>query len=296
MKKLYYIILLHFWFISVLAQNAKKEQIVLNANEKKNTTLVFPTAIKKAVVGSSDFKFGYNKTELSNIGLLKAIEGEESNLIVITENGNVFSFILRYKIDNDGLPYLIKDDMAIGNENGNIVSKNKKEEEKETSNSGIIKEITINDFQNSGSLDSLNVYNKYALGEIDKTPFYNRIYGAKNKIGVKLKNISYIDNDLYFSLILTNESTLDYDINYLNYYIMSRNKKKNTTSQTIPYRSKYIYNLPKRLKSNDEVNVVFVFSKFTINENKVLLVEMTEDNGERIVKLEIPNTFINNPN
>jgi hypothetical protein len=96
-------------------------------------------------------------------------------------------------------------------------------------------------------------------------------------------------------LILENDSTLDYDINYLNFYTVSKNKKRNTVTQKIPYEAKYIHNMPTRIGAKQKQEVVFVYSKFTINENKSLLIELTEENGERVVELEIPNTFVNNP-
>lgn len=304
MKNFYFMLVVLLVSISIFGQEKPVEEFVIYANSTKNSSLIFPTPIKKAVVGSENFKFGYNKTELSNIGILKATLGEESNLLIITENGNIFSFVIRYKKDNNLLTYFIKENMAVGNEKGNIVlsetpekQKSEKESVAKPNNMGrVVDAITVNNFQTQTVNDTTHVYKKLCLGEIDKPIFYNRIYGTKDKVTVKLKNISYLENELYFTVILKNESTLDYDINYLNFYITSRNKKKNTTTQTIPYKSKYIHNLPTKIKAGENIEVVYVYQKFSINENKILLIEMTEDNGERNVKLEIPNTFINNPN
>ena len=304
MNKLYFTSLVWLIAISTFGQEKPVEEFVIYANSTKYSSVIFPTPIKKAVVGNGNFKFGYSTTEISNIGILKATEGEESNLLIITENGNIFSFIIRYKKDNDLITYIIKENMAVGNEKGTIVlNKNveikKSEKEsaaKPTNTVKVVDGITVNNFQTQTPDDTANLYEKLSLIELGKAIFYNRIYGTKNKITVKLKNISYVENELYFTLILKNDSTLDYDINYINFYITSRNKKKNTTIQTIPYKSKYIHNLPTKIKSGEDIEVVYVYQKFSINENKILLVEMTEDNGERIVKLEIPNTFINNPN
>lgn len=290
--------------ISIFGQEKSVEEFVIYANSTKNTSLIFPTPIKKADVGSDNFKFGYNKTELSTIGILKATLGEESNLLIITENGNIFSFVIRYKKGNNILTYLIKENMAVGNEKGKVVLNETPENKKSEKESGtkpnnigkVVDAITVNNFQNQTVNDTTDVYKKLCLVEIAKPIFYSKIHGVKDKIMVKLKRISYLNNELYFTVILKNESTLDYDINYLNFYITSRNKKKNTTTQTIPYKSKYIHNLPTKIKAGDYIEVVYVYQKFSINENKILLIEMTEDNGERNVKLEIPNTFINNPN
>ena len=162
--------------------------------------------------------------------------------------------------------------------------------------SNVVEAITVNNYEISNTSDSTSFYKAYCLKELGKASFYNRIYGTKDKIFVKLKNLTYINNELYFTISLQNVSTLDYDINYLNFYITSRNKKRNTTTQTIPYKYQYVHNLPSKIRASETIDVVFVYQKFSINENKILLIEMTEDNGEREVKLEIPNTFINNPN
>lgn len=300
MKNTYYFLFFIFT-ITVNSQSVADSQsnIILYCTANKNTSLIFSNPIKNAIVGSDNFVFGFNKENYGKIGILKGNPGDESNLLVITENGNIFSFIVRYKKEVDKTNYFITDSLAIGNEEDK--KSNQKGNNKVNSTdleSPNVKGITINDFEqkDSVSVDSLSSYKSMCLAEITKPTFYKRIYGSKNKITIKLKNISYINNELLFSIVLTNESTLDYDINFLNFYITSRNKKKTTTTQTIPYTAKYIHNQQSKIKAGDVIDIVFVYTKFTINENKLLLIEMTEDNGERNVKLEIPNTFINNPN
>ncbi|BDU27670.1 DUF4138 domain-containing protein [Flavobacterium sp. GSB-24] len=286
------------------------QELIIYCTSNKNTNLFFSSAIKSGIVGNSNFTFGYSSNGDSKIGILKATPGAESNLLVITSNGNIYSFIVRYKAEISMLNYFVKDNMAIGNESGSVVFEDgtgqqlTKGEEKVSNaepepKSKIVESIKVNNYESTTVAPSSNDSNKLqstANKEIEKPVFYNRIYGSKNKVTIKLKNISYVDNELYFTLVLSNESTLDYDINYLNFYIISRNKNRNTVAQTIPYEALYIHNNPTKILAKEETEVVFVYKKFTINENKILLVELTEDNGERTVKLEIPNTFINNPN
>lgn len=292
-----------------VAPNAPQD-LIIYCTSNKNTNLFFSSTIKSGIVGNSNFTFGYSSNGDSKIGILKATPGAESNLLVITSNGNIYSFIVRYKAEISMLNYFVKDNMAIGNESGSVVFEDgtgqqitegeekvlNTEPEPKTKS---VEAITVNNYESSTVAPSSNDTNKLqstANKEVEKPVFYNRIYGSKNKVTIKLKNISYIDNELYFTLVLSNESTLDYDINYLNFYIISRNKNRNTVAQTIPYEALYIHNNPTKILAKEESEVVFVYKKFTINENKILLVELTEDNGERTVKLEIPNTFINNPN
>ncbi len=66
------------------------------ANEKMNLALFFPAEIRQGIVGSEDFVFTYNREKGQTLGLLKAVEGEPSNLLVITVEGNVYSYIIGY--------------------------------------------------------------------------------------------------------------------------------------------------------------------------------------------------------
>lgn len=316
MKKIILILTILFFQLDIsysqnVAPNSPQE-LIIYCTSNKNTNLFFSSAIKSGIVGNPNFTFGYSSNGDSKIGILKATPGSESNLLVITSNGNIYSFIVRFKPEISMLNYFVKDNMAIGNESGSVVFEDgtgavqqttkgeekvlKTEPEKKVKN---VDAITVNNYETASSettSDDMDNLKNNSNKEVEKPIFYNRIYGSKNKVTVKLKNISYIDSELYFSLVISNESTLDYDVNYLNFYIISRNKNRNTVAQTIPYEALYIHNNPTKILAKQETEVVFVYKKFTINENKILLVELTEDNGERTVKLEIPNTFINNPN
>lgn len=295
------------------SQKAKeKKEHIIYSTKNKNTNLFFPDAIKSGIVGNSNFTFGYKKEGGSKIGILKSTPGPESNLLVVTDNGNIYSFIIKHELNIQRLNYFVKDTMAVGNENGNIVYENppeidppivdtpinemNKREIKATNSTNVVEAVKINDFQTEKNNQNNDPeLEKECKSEIAKAQYYNRILGLKDKIFVRLKSLSYIGNDLYFTLILENNSSLDYDINYLNFYNISKNKKRNTVTQRIAFEARYIYNMPLRIGAMQKHQVVFVYNKFTINENKSLLIELTEDNGERVVELEIPNNLINNP-
>lgn len=296
--KFYTIFLITTSCTSLWGQESLDENIIY-ANSTKNVTLIFSNPIKKGVSGSEHFKFGYNKLEPSRIGILKASFGEESNLLVLTENGDLYSFIIRYSKDLKVLNHFISVNMSVGNERGSV-SKNQIKKnvivDKMEIDDAPVEEITVNNYDNVPLRDSINIYDKLCVNEVKKPVFFKRIYTSKNDILLSFKNITYLNNEIYITLRIQNKSTLDYDIDYLNFYIASRNKNKNTTSQTIPYKPKYIYNFKPSIKNGEYLDVIYVYQKFTINENKILLVELTEQNGERNLQLEILNTIINNPN
>lgn len=313
----YYTILFLFLFLQkgicqkVQKTDSKNEikHLTIFSTKNKNTNLFFPDVIKSGIVGNSNFTFGYKKEgDGSKIGILKSTSGEESNLLVVTSNGNIYSFLIKHVPNIERLNYFIKDSMAIGNENGAIIYDNPPEietpippinkreiKENVVDNGSIAAAVKLNDYQTVIDSSSNKNYENNCKIELQKKKYYSNIIGVKDRILIKLKCLTYLDNDLYFTLIIENNSTLDYDINYLNYYTVSKNKKRNTVTQKIPYESKYVYNMPTRILSKEKKEVVFVFEKFTINQNKSLLIEMTEQNGERTVELELSNNLINNP-
>ena len=109
--KIFYILLM----ISISAYSQSADKQVIYATSSKNVNLFFQSPITTAIVGSDTFSFGFNKEDKSTYGILKAISGQESNLLITTDNGNVFSFIIRYKKDITELNYFIDDSLAIGN-------------------------------------------------------------------------------------------------------------------------------------------------------------------------------------
>lgn len=317
LKITFYFFLLNFFLVN-------GQEPIIYATTNKNTNIFFKSPIKSGIVGNNKFTFGYDKKNSSKIAILKAFPGNESNLLVVTENGNIYSFIIRYSKDITKLNYFINDSLAIGNENGSIIKSekiivSKKTEKKETelknlsNDENVTNNLTVNDYRsdlkyakdtlkngekvyNLYEEDKIAYFKKISKGEIDKNRFFRRFYAAVDNVYLQLKNIVYNKNELYFTLIIHNKSSLDYDVNYLNFYLNSRNKSRNTTTQTLPYKPVFEYNVPKRIEAGEKIEVVFVYDKFSINQNKALQVELNEANGERNVLLEILNNYINNPN
>ncbi len=55
--------------------------------------------------------------QYQHLGLLQATPGKESNLLVISKHGSIFSYILKYSERLDTLIYFISGSGKIGNEN-----------------------------------------------------------------------------------------------------------------------------------------------------------------------------------
>ena len=92
--KTYLIIAMIFCANYIMAQQPLD---TIYANDKKNVALFFPEPIRQGVTGANNFVFTYNREKEQYFGLLQATPGTESNLLTVTKNGQVYSYILQYK-------------------------------------------------------------------------------------------------------------------------------------------------------------------------------------------------------
>lgn len=303
--------ILVFFCITSYAQTGDKQ--VIYATASKNVNVFFQSPITTAIVGSDTFSFGFNKEDKSTYGILKAIAGQESNLLITTDNGNIFSFIIRYKKDITELNYFIDDSLAIGNTKENLKKSIKKEANENLSEIDVIdnvsKAVTVNDYEKNqkGTIkitkpqgiyetNPEEYYKTYSKKEIEKERYFLRFYQSSSKVFLRLKNISYDRDELYFTVIIDNNSSLDYDVEDLSFFITAKNNSRKTSTQRIAYEPIYVYEPPERIEAYSSKEIVYVFKKFSINSQKVLLVSLSEFKGERNINLEIPNSNINNPN
>lgn len=324
MKHLIIYILISIFSVNIMAQ---KKVNYLIATENKNLTLIFPSSIKQATVGNVNFNFVYNTNNKSNLGILKGVPGPESNLLVITSDGNIYSFILNYKKNITELTSFVKSTDAIGNLNGQIViSKSETQNKIENYNNDIVtvtpsdknqtfaNGVIENDFyENTENFESDTVTvvknknhlyytdkktflkRKAAIG-LSKPSYYKKYFTISENVFLHLKDITFNNNEIYFYFLIENKGVLDYDVNFINLYLTSSNKKKRSSSQKIKYDPIYTYYLPKKIKSFKSAEFVMIYNKFSINKKKSVIVEVNEKKGERNLQLEILSKTINNPN
>ncbi len=105
--------------------------IPVASNDNVTTTIFFPSGIAKVVPPAANFKFEYEQG--SNIGLLKGRNGKPSNLTVITEQGHIYSFALRFSEEVQKFNFILNTEQAIGQtkpitlvDSGNQSAKNTK--------------------------------------------------------------------------------------------------------------------------------------------------------------------------
>ena len=220
------------------------------ANETKNVALFFPEPIRQGITGSENFVFTYNLEKEQYFGLLQAKPGKESNLLVVNRNGSIFSYILRYKAKLSKLNYFIPMSSSIGNEKPEV----KDSIQAETSEK---------------SVDNRKYYyEKFCSYLLDRKQRIGRIKKRNEGLVLSVKNIVFDKEELYFVIQIENNSTLDYDLNFLNLSIETRQKGKRKSLQRLYQEPIFIQNLPSKIVENETVRFVYVLPKFSLSNDR----------------------------
>ncbi|SDE60744.1 DUF4138 domain-containing protein [Cellulophaga baltica] len=247
------------------------------ANDTKNVALFFPEPIRQGITGSDNFVFTYNREREQYFGLLQAKPGKESNLLVINNNGSIFSYIVRYKAQLSKLNYFIPLSNSIGNERPNVTDPIQVETSKK-------------------SIDNRTYYyQKFCSYLLDRTQHIGRINHQNEGVILSVENIVFDKEELYFVIQIENNSTLDYDLNFLNLSVETRQKGKKKSLQRLYQEPIYTHNLPSKVKENEIVRFVYVLPKFSLSNERRAILELNEKVGERNIELKISHRFINNP-
>eukprot|EP01093_Parvamoeba_rugata_P019716 TRINITY_DN907_c0_g1_i1.p1 TRINITY_DN907_c0_g1~~TRINITY_DN907_c0_g1_i1.p1 ORF type:complete len:278 (-),score=28.20 TRINITY_DN907_c0_g1_i1:21-854(-) len=248
------------------------------ANDTKNVALFFPEPIRQGVTGSDNFVFTYNREKEQYFGLLQATPGKESNLLIINRNGAIFSYIIRYRKQLSKLNYFVSQSSSIGNEKPIII---------DTTEVTEVENLVDN---------SRFYYTKFSSYLLERKQRIGTIQKRNESIVLSVENIVFDKEELYFVIQIENKSSMDYDLNFLNLSLETRQKGKRKSLQKLLQEPIFKHNVPSRIAEGEVVKLVYVMPKFSIINDRRLVVELNEKNGERDLKLKVSHKYINNPN
>jgi hypothetical protein len=265
--------------ISALVQGQTIESLdTIYANETKNVALFFPEPIRQGITGSENFVFTYNREKEQYFGLLQAQPGKESNLLVINRNGSIFSYIVSYKAQLSKLNYFVPLSHSIGNEKPKVAD-------------SIQTETSEKIFDND-----TYYYQKFCCYLLDNKQYLGRYTRRNDGVIMRLENIVFDKEELYFVIQIRNNSTLDYDLNFLNLSIETRQKGKKKSLQRLYQEPIFKHYLPSKIVENQTVRFIYVMPKFSLSNDRKIILELNEKDGERNIELKISHKYINNPN
>lgn len=251
------VIILVSW-VPCVAQNSLTP-IGLSISSEKTTNLIFPFSIKSVDRGSKDLLVQKAKN-VENVLQVKAASCDfgESNLTVITADGNLFSFLLVY----DERPSILNLRL--------------------TSDDGSAPLVQFSDFGDNESKIA-----KVSEWIAARKPSIRGKKERKFDILMALEGV-YIDNDLlFFKIRLENNSQLNYDVDQLRFYIRDKKQSKRTAFQEVELKPVKIHGDAQRIRGESSHSVVLSFPKFTIPDKKIMVVQLLEKNGGRNLEIQV---------
>ena len=239
----------------------------------KTVHIIFPAAVRYVDLGSNHIIAGKADGAENVIRVKATTEGfpGETNFSVICEDGSFFSFNAKYAREPEMLNIEMKDFL----------------ENEDTS-----------DFSHT----RMNIHFRELAGEspllvklIMQSIYKNndrkvRHLGSK-RFGIQylLKGIYTHNGLLYFHTEIKNQSNVPFDVDYVTWKIVDKKVAKRTAVQEqviLPLRAQ---NYTTCVPGKKSERTVFTMAKFTIPDDKYLVVELNEKNGGRHQSFVIEN-------
>lgn len=236
----------------------------------KTTSIVFPYAIASVDRGSRDI-LAQKAKGVENVLQLKAARPDfpESNLTVITIDGQLYTFTINYS--KHPLYTVLTVSHNTEKRTGRLPGR----------------PLLIMQMKHNG----VELHTKAAKVVHAKRSVHFKAR-QRYKVTLSLDGI-YVDDDIiFYRLNITNLSQINYDVESLRFYIRDKQKVKRTATQEVELNPLYLYGDRKMIKGNTSKTLVYVLPKFTIPDAKGLVIEMMEKNGGRNIDLKVTNRSI----
>ncbi len=232
----------------------------------KTTSIVFPYAVKSVDRGSQEILVQKAKG-VENILLLKAGRQNftQTNLTVVTADGKLYGFVLNF---DELCPTLNLIAGKVSSDDNEVLFSSENKNQKE-----------------------IEQYSLLALSRKKK------VAGLKtNRFSIDLQVTGiFIHQDvMYFRVLISNNSRINYDIDQLRFFIRDQKKSKRTASQEIEIAPILTSSTTSKISDHSELLLVFAIPKFTIPEKKHFTLQLNEKNGGRHVELNLKNGDLTN--
>ena len=245
----------------------------LEVTYDKTVHIIFPAEVRYVDLGSPDLIAGKADGAENVIRVKAAVRDfpNETNMSVITEDGSFYTFNVKYAAE----PLLLNVEMCDFIHDGEAVNRPNNAQEI------YLKEL------GSESPMLVRLVMKSILGRNKREVKH---IGCK-RFGIQylLKGIYTHNGLLYFHTEIKNRSNVPFDVDYITWKIVDKKVAKRTAVQEriiLPLRAQNYVTLVSGKKSE---RTVFAMEKFTIPDDKCLVVELNEKNGGRHQSFVIEN-------
>jgi conjugative transposon TraN protein len=236
---------------------------------QKTTHLIFPFAVNYVDLGNGGI-LADKAQGAENIIKVKAAQPgfPETNLTVVTTDGRLYSFLVTYEASPRVLNYnLAATDVS--------------------ASSAVVPLAHLSNLSLTQS--DLEAYSRQAL----EKPQGPRVREQKSDITLALLGMYSQDDVFFFPLRLANASNIGYDIDFIKFYVRDKKVAKRTALQESELTPVFVYNARQTaIPGPGSLNQVYALRKFTIPDDKNLVVELFEKGGGRQLSLVVTNRAI----
>lgn len=242
----------------------------------KTVHIIFPSAVLYIDLGSANIIAGKADGSENVIRVKAAVKGfeTETNFSVITDEGSFYSFNVKYAVEplklNVEMKDFIHDGQAVNRPN-----------------------------------NAMEIYLKELGGESPKVVrlIMKSVYQSDRRkvkhIGCTRFGIQYLlkgiythNGILYFHTQIKNASNVPFDVDFISWKIVDKKVAKRTAIQETVILPVRAYNYVTQVRGNGSERTVLAMDKFTIPDDKQLVVELFEKNGGRHQQFIIENSDI----
>lgn len=246
----------------------------------KTVHILFPAAVRYVDLGSTDLVAGKADGAENVLRIKAAVRGfkGETNFSVITDDGVFYAFDAVYADAPARLSIVMPE------------SSNEESAGSAVRNEGYVR------LQELGDENPQDV-NRLMRSIFAKDARLIRNIGSR-RFGVQflLRGI-YVQGDLfYLHTLIRNTSNIDYDIDRIRFRIADRKVARRTALQETLIEPVRTLDGATEVKAGRSLRNVFVLRKFSIPDDKVLIVDLIERNGGRHQSFIVQNSdFVNAP-
>lgn len=244
----------------------------------KTVHILFPAPVTYIDIGSMAIIAGKADGAENVVRVKAAVRdfAEETNLTVITENGGFYTFDARYAEN----PATSTIEISVV-ESPAAQPASAAEPARADEGRVLLREVG----RERPATVKRVLSDIYRQNRADVKGIHTRKYGVE----LEVRGI-YVHNDvIYLHVQIANDTNISFEVDYRRFVVADRKAAKRTAQQQRIIEPLRVCNDPLIVRGHQRQRIVFALPKLTLEEDKILLLEIAEKDGARHQCLEISN-------
>lgn len=242
----------------------------------KTVHILFPAPVTYIDIGSMAIIAGKADGAENVVRVKAAVRdfAEETNLTVITEDGGFYTFDARYA-ENPATSTI----EIVAAESPATQPASASETTRADEGRVLLREVG----RERPATVKRMLSDIYRQNRADVKGIHTRKYGVE----VEVRGI-YVHNDvIYLHVQIANNTNISFEVDYRRFVVADRKAAKRTAQQQRIIEPLRVCNDPSIVRGHQRQRIVFALPKLTLEEDKILLLEIAEKDGARHQCLEI---------